>query len=152
MKKYIIKVNGTAYEVEVEEVGGGAARQPSAAQAPAQTPIAKPTAVYAPAGVTPDVSVPPMSAPPVASAAPQGAAPAAAAPSGSTSITAPMPGTIIRVVVNVGDTVKRSQPVVLLEAMKMENEIVSPADGKVLAIHTTQGASVNTGDLLVSIG
>jgi biotin carboxyl carrier protein len=63
-----------------------------------------------------------------------------------------MPGTIIRVAVNIGDTVKTSQAVVLLEAMKMENEIVSPVDGKVLAIHTTQGASVNTGDLLVSIG
>jgi biotin carboxyl carrier protein len=58
----------------------------------------------------------------------------------------------MKIIVSAGDRVKKAQPVVVLEAMKMENDIVSPADGTVLAIHVKQGDSVNTGDLLVSIG
>ena len=147
MKKYIIKVNGASYEVEVEEVAGGSGAQATTVAAQA-APVPAPAPAPVPVAPAP-VSTAPAPAPAPSQAA---AASAAAPPAGATSVTAPMPGTIIRVVVNVGDTVKRSQPVILLEAMKMENEIVSPSDGKVLAIHTSQGASVNTGDLLVSIG
>ena len=142
MKKYKIKVNGNEYEVEVEElVGGAVAAQPvftpaPAAAIPAPAPAPAPVAVPAPA--------------PAAAPAPK-AAPAAAAPAGSTTIEAPMPGTIMKVTVKVGDVVKRGGVVLVLEAMKMENDIVSPADGTVVAIHVAQGASVNSGDALVSL-
>ncbi len=63
-----------------------------------------------------------------------------------------MPGTILDVKVRVGDTVKYAQPVVILEAMKMENEIVATADGTVQEIRVTKGAAVNAGDVLVVIG
>ena len=63
-----------------------------------------------------------------------------------------MPGTIMSVNVSVGDTVKKGQVLVILEAMKMENEIMAPSDGKVVAVNTSKGATVNTGDALVSLG
>ena len=112
MKKYRVNVNGTVFEVEIEEMTG----------APA--------------------------APAVAAAAP--AAPAA--PAGGEKITAPMPGNILDIKVNVGDTVNADDVVIILEAMKMENEIFAPASGKVIAINTTKGASVNSGDCLLVIG
>lgn len=66
-------------------------------------------------------------------------------------VTAPMPGTILNIVASVGDKVKRGQVLLILEAMKMENEIVAPADGTVVSINVTSGTSVNAGDLLASI-
>lgn len=119
MRKFMINVNGTSYEVEVEEIGGAAASAPVAA-----APAAAPKAAPAPA----------------------------AAPAGGTKVNAPMPGTIADVKVAVGDTVTKGQVLVLLEAMKMENEIMAPADGKVTAILANKGASVNTGDALVVLG
>lgn len=115
MKKYLIKVNGNQYEVEVEEVGGSA---PAAAAAPA-APAAAPKAP-------------------------------AAAPAGASNIKAPMPGTILKVNVNAGDSVKKGQVLLVLEAMKMENEIVAPADAVVASVSVTKGSSVNAGDVLVS--
>lgn len=120
MRKFIINVNGTSYEVEVEEVGSA----PSTAPAPA--------AASAPA----------------ASAAPAPAAP----PAGSETVTAPMPGTIVSVKVSVGQSVNAGDVLCILEAMKMENEIVAPKAGKVVAVSASSGASVNTGDALVSLG
>ncbi|MBQ6895555.1 MAG: biotin/lipoyl-binding protein, partial [Clostridia bacterium] len=76
----------------------------------------------------------------------------AAAPAGATAIKAPMPGTVVSVKVNVGDMVKAGDVVCILEAMKMENEIMAPSDGKVVAVNASQGATVNTGDALVSLG
>ncbi len=119
MRKFLINVNGTSYEVEVEEVGGAA---PVAAPAPAAAPKAAPAA--APAAV----------------------------PAGGKKINAPMPGTVVDVKVNAGDTVKKGQILVILEAMKMENEIMAPEDGKVVSVVTTKGAAVNTGDALVVLG
>lgn len=122
MRKFNIKVNGTAYEVEVEEIGGA-------------------------------VSSAPVSAP-AAALAPKAEAPKAAAPSGSAGsvkVEAPMPGTVLRVNVNVGDTVEEGQAVVILEAMKMENEIAAPKSGTVASINATQGSAVNTGDLLITL-
>lgn len=69
-----------------------------------------------------------------------------------TTIEAPMPGSIIDVKVKVGEAVKKNQPLVILEAMKMENEIVSPVDGKVVSIGVSKGDTVNPGDMLVQIG
>ncbi len=125
MRKFNITVNGTTYAVDVEEVGG------------VQT-VSAPVADSAPA-----TAVAPVSAP----------APAATpAPAGTATIKAPMPGTILSVKVNVGDTVKNGDLVAVLEAMKMENEIFSNADGKVVAVNAAAGTSVNTGDAIVSIG
>ena len=65
---------------------------------------------------------------------------------------APMPGTIMDVKVNVGDSVERAQVVIIMEAMKMENEIVAPVGGKVLAVQVKKGDSVNAGDVMAVIG
>ncbi|MBQ7793518.1 MAG: biotin/lipoyl-binding protein [Clostridia bacterium] len=135
MRKFNITVNGTTYEVDVEEVGGVQTAAP-VYTAPAAAPA--PTAAPAPAAA------------PTSAAAPK-AAPAAA-PAGASTIDAPMPGTIVSVKVNVGDTVKSGDLVAILEAMKMENEIFSNVDGKVVAVNAAAGASVNTGDAIVSIG
>ena len=126
MRKFMINVNGTSYEVEVEEIGG-AAPVPAAPVPAAPAPTAAPAPAAAPA-----------------------AAPApAAVPAEGTKINAPMPGTIVDIKVNVGDTVKKGQILLILEAMKMENEIMAPSDGKVTAVVTSKGATVNTGDALV---
>ena len=99
---------------------------------------------------TDSVSAPAPSAAPAVKAAP--AAKAAPAPkAGSTVVSAPMPGTIVDIKVKAGDAIKANQVLCVLEAMKMENEIMAPQDGTVAAVHVTKGASVNNGDALVSI-
>ena len=70
---------------------------------------------------------------------------------GSIQITAPMPGTVLSIKASVGQAVKKGEPVVILEAMKMENEIVAPQDGTIASVNATQGASVNNGDLLLTM-
>jgi len=132
MKKYNITVNGKSYEVEVEEIGG--------VQTAAPTPVAAPAAPAAPA----------PAAPKAAPAAPKAAAPAA--PAGAATVTAPMPGTILDIKVKEGDKVTNGQVLLILEAMKMENEIMSGVDGVVSSVSVTKGASVNAGDVLVVIG
>ena len=72
--------------------------------------------------------------------------------SGGTAVEAPMPGSILGISVKVGDQVKKDQVVVILEAMKMENEIVSPVDGKIISIGVSKGDSVNVGQVLLQIG
>lgn len=135
MRKFNIKVNGQAYEVEVEEVAGGFAPAPvvpvAAAPAPAVAPVATPAPEKAEAKAAP--------------------APApVAAPAGGTQLKAPMPGTVIDFKATNGAAVKKGQTVLILEAMKMENEIVAPADG-VITFVASKGASVNTDDLLAVI-
>ncbi len=127
MRKFNISVNGKKYEVEVEEVGGASA------------PVSAPKS----AAPAPKPAAPAPAAKPAAKAAP---------PAGSTVVKAPMPGTIVSIKVNAGDTVKKGDVLVILEAMKMENEIMAPQDGKVVAVNTSNGASVNTGDALISLG
>ena len=124
MKKYNITVNGTTYEVVVEEVGG-------AASAP----------------VAPVFSAP-AAAPVVAPAAPKAQAPANA---GATSVTAPMPGTILEIKVSQGQSVKKGETVCVLEAMKMENDIPAPADGTVASINVQKGSSVNANDVIITL-
>ena len=114
MKKYRVTVNGTAYEIELEELTGAA-------------PAAAPAAATAPAPA------------------------AAAAPAGGEQVTSPMPGTILSVNVAAGDAVKRGQVLMILEAMKMENEIMCPCDGKVVSVNTSTGSSVESGTLLCVI-
>jgi biotin carboxyl carrier protein len=123
MKRYNITVNGKTYDVEVEEVGAGSS---PAAPAPAAAPAAAP-----------------------APAAPN-AAPAAAG--SGTPVKAPMPGNILDVKVNVGDAVKTGQVLIVLEALKMENDVVSPADGKVTSVMVKKGDTVNSDDVLVTVG
>lgn len=136
MKKFNITVNGKSYEVEVEEIGG----------VMSSAPVSRPAApVSAPAPAAPSV------APAAAPAAKPAAAPAAPVAGGET-ITSPMPGTILDIKVNVGDTVASGAVLVILEAMKMENEIMAPTAGKVVSINVSKGASVNSGDVLVVIG
>jgi biotin carboxyl carrier protein len=129
MKKYLITVNGNEYEVEVEEVCSECSTVETRPQPKAQPKKVeqKPVAQKKKEEVKKDI------------------------PQGAETVEAPMPGTILNIQVNEGDTVKAGQVLLILEAMKMENEIVAPRDGKVAAILTTKGASVNTGDKLVSI-
>ena len=103
MKKYRVTVNGTAYEIELEELTGAAPAPAAATAAPAPAPAS------------------------------------------------PMPGTILSINVAAGDTVKRGQVLMVLEAMKMENEIMCPCDGKIASVNTSKGASVESGTLLCVI-
>jgi biotin carboxyl carrier protein len=131
MKKYNITVNGNTYEVEVDEIGG----------APGAIPAAAPAAIPAPAP-----------APTAAPAAAPAAKPAPATPSaGAAVVESPMPGTIIDVLRKPGDAVADGEVVLILEAMKMENEIVAPREGIVDAVAVVKGASVNAGDIMFSI-
>jgi len=137
MKRFNVTVNGKAYAVEVEEVGagqGGFTYQPVQQAAPAQ------------AAVT-------VQQPQAAPEQPK-AAPVPKAPSGPVSgetISAPMPGTILDIKVTEGQSIKAGDILVILEAMKMENEIVSPKDGIINGIHIDKLSAVSTGDRLVTI-
>lgn len=122
MKRFNVTVNGKAYDVAVEEIANGAVPAPAAAPAPA-----------APA------------------AAPAAPAAAPAAVGAGEKVTAPMPGTILDVKVNVGDTVSRGQVIMILEAMEMENDIVASCDGKITSIVVKKGDTVNSGDALATI-
>lgn len=125
MKNYRITVNGTAYDVAVEELGAGtvpAAAAPAAAPAPvAAAPVAAPVA------------------------------PAASGAEGAVKVAAPMPGKILAIKANVGQAVKRGDVVMILEAMKMENEITAPEDGTIAGINVAVGDSVESGDTLASL-
>jgi len=140
-RKFRIVVNGEAYEVEVEEVG--ATHVPS-------TPVVRPTVIAAPSA--PIAPVAPAVKAPTVVAAPKPASPRAPMAAGAGAVVCPMPGTVLDVKVRVGDAVKYAQPIVILEAMKMENEIVATADGTVQEIRVTKGTAVNAGDVLVVIG
>lgn len=137
-KKFRITINGETYEVEVEDLGGDApVRRAPVAAAPIGTPAAAPAPVAQPSAPAPKLEAKPAAKPAVA---------------GANDVTAPMPGTILDVKVNVGDAVQAGQTVLILEAMKMENEIAAPAAGTVKAIHVSKGAAVNPGDVLITIG
>lgn len=143
MKNLKITVNGVAYSVQVEEADGTAvASAPAAAPAAAPVPAA-PVAVPAPAAAPA----------PAAEQAPATPAPAPAPkPSASVNVvSAPMPGKILDINVTAGQAVKKGQTLLILEAMKMENEIMSPTDSVVAGIHVNKGDMVNVGDPLVSL-
>lgn len=123
MKNYTITVNGNVYDVTVEEKGGVAAPVAQAAAAPApQAPVAQaPQAAAAPAG------------------------------GGSVQINSPMPGKILSVKASAGQAVKKGDVILLLEAMKMENEVVAPQDGTVASINVASGDMVEAGDVLATM-
>ncbi len=121
MKKiYKIKVNGKAYEVELQEI--------TQAQGNVEAPASVGTSA------------------PVTASAPK------ATMVGGEKVTAPMPGTIVDVKVRVGDSVAKGQLVAVLEAMKMETEILAPDAGTVTEVHVAKSAAVNLGDAIVSLG
>ena len=130
MKTYNITVNGVTYTVEVEEVGATASAPVAAA------PVAAPAAPVAA----------PAAAPKAAHAAPK-----ASGAAGAVSVKAPMPGNIMKVNCKVGASVKKGEVLMVLEAMKMENDICAPQDGVVASVEVTQGASVETDALLVTL-
>ena len=130
MAKYVVTLNGKNYEVEVEKntakiTNTTAAADPAAAPAPKAAPAPAPVAAPAPA-------------------------PVAAAPAGGANVTAPMPGTVLNVVAPVGTAVKAGDVILILEAMKMENDIVAPCDGTVASV-AAKGTSVNTDDVLATL-
>ncbi len=124
MKRYNITVNGTPYDVVVEEAdaSGVSVTAPAQASAPA-APAPKPAAP----------------------------APAPAAVTGGTNVESPMPGVILDVKVNVGDTVTEGQALFVLEAMKMENDVNAPCAGTVASINVSKQANVETGTVLAVI-
>lgn len=123
MRKFQVTVNGVSYEVEVEEISGDSI--PKTAPAAAAAPVAP---------IMP---------------APKPAAPVSSA--NGTVVNSPMPGAILGVNVKVGDIVKEGDVLLLLEAMKMENEIMAPQKGKIAALNVEKGSTVNAGDVLVVI-
>ena len=124
MKKYNIKVNGISYEVEVEEVVGEFSSSSAPVAVAKETP--KKTQPSPKIEVKKTISA-------------------------GEKIECPIPGTVLKVNVNPGDNVKTGQVMFILEAMKMENEIMAPHDGEILEVSVTSGASVNTGDILAVI-
>lgn len=121
MKNLRITVNGTAYDVQVEELGSSSA--------PASAPAAAPAAAPAPAAKP---------------AAPAGAA-------GSVVVKAPMPGTVVNVVVSAGQAVKAGDDLIFIEAMKMETPVKAPQDGTVATVDVAKGESVDSGKVLVTL-
>lgn len=131
MKQLKITVNGKTYDVAVEEVGG------VSAPAVAVAPVAAPAPAAAPAAVA---------TAPVAETAP-----AATGSAGSVNVTAPMPGNINDIRVSVGQQVKKGDTMIVLEAMKMENDIPAPADGVVASINVNKGDTVDSGAVIATL-
>ncbi len=138
--KYQVKVDGKVFEVEVEKVGGGygSLTPGSLTAAPAAAPVAPAAAPVAPAAPAPQ------------QAAPAPAPAAAPAAGGAGDVVSPMPGTVLKLNVNNGDTVASGDVILILEAMKMENEIVAPCAGKV-TLKVTAGETVDTDALLAVV-
>ena len=139
--KYQVKVDGKVFEVEVEKVGGGygSLTPGSLTAAPAAAPVA-------PAAPAPQQAAPA----PAPAAAPTAAPTAAPAAGGAGDVVSPMPGTVLKLNVNNGDTVASGDVILILEAMKMENEIVAPCAGKV-TLKVTAGETVDTDALLAVV-
>ena len=130
-RRFIINVNGNDYDVEVTEVTQNQVKADKSVEAKAAAPIASA---------------------PVAPKAPVKSETASSAAAGTVKITAPMPGTVIKVNVEQGQSVKKGQVLLILEAMKMENEIVAPNDGTIASVNVLKGSKVNAEDTMVSMG
>jgi len=124
--KYIVNLNGKNYEVEVEETEAVITGVADAVAAPVQAPAAA-----APA---------------------QAAAPSAAVSAEGAKVLSPMPGTILSVAKNVGDSVNEGDVIMILEAMKMENEIVAPTSGTIKQLLVSKGSTVDTDAVLAVVG
>lgn len=123
MRKFNVTVNNISYEVSVEEVGN----EENQVYAPIQTQVVKPQIAKV---AKPQVKV--------------------AVPANGTKLTAPMPGNILKINVSNGASVKKNEVIFVLEAMKMENDVVAPCDG-IISISVSQGATVASGDILAVI-
>ena len=135
--KYVATLNGKKYEVEIERVDE-------------YRPLDRGAQVSAPAPILAAAPAPKAAPAPAPAPAPA-AAPAAAPSAGGQTVEAPMPGKILDIKVKVGDAVSYGQCVIVMEAMKMETEIVAPAAGTVAAINVSTGDSVETGAVLVTL-
>ena len=124
MKNYTITVNGNVYNVTVEE--GTTQGVTMAAPVAPVAPVAAPKAAAAPA-------------------------PVATGTAGSVKVNAPMPGKVVAVKANVGDAVKKGQVILVLEAMKMENDIVAPEDGTVASVNVAVGSAVEAGETMATL-
>jgi len=142
MSKYKVTVIGKTYEVEVEDIDDSvslSAIRPVAASvstAPKPAPAAAPAARSDPKPIQVQAPAP---------------TPALAASDGAEDIISPMPGTVLNVLVNDGQTVTKGQMVLVFEAMKMENEIFASADATVSKVHVAKGDAIETGTLLISL-
>lgn len=136
--KYNVTLNGKIYEVDVTE-------SDAVVTGISQVPVGAVVAAPAPVAAAPAPAAAPVAEAPAAPAAP---APVTA---DGTQVKAPMPGTILAVKKNVGDAVKAGDVIVVLEAMKMENDIVAPCDGTIKSINAPKGTTVNTDDVLAVI-
>lgn len=136
MRQFRVMVNGNEYRVAIEELSEGAGSEAKSVSLPQATIP------------SPNVRAEPKAAP----ASPAAANPQTAASNGAGNIQAAMPGTILEIKVSVGDKVTAGQPLLVLEAMKMENDVMAPHDGEVKEILVNKGASVNSGDRLMVIG
>ena len=134
--KYVATINGKKYEVEVEKLEAYKSLDRNGVAAPAAPVLPASAPVQRPAAPAP---------------APVAAAPAPAPAAGATTVEAPMPGKILNIKVSEGQAVKFGEVVVIMEAMKMETEIVAPADGTVSKILVKAGDSVDTGAALVAL-
>ncbi len=149
MRRFHVVVNGLSYEVEVEEIGSEGeppAATPASASAPSEPAAREVKAAPAPAAPSATAAkAPARHAQPARS---QSAAPAASV---GTPVTAPLPGAVLEIKVAVGDEVREGDVVAILEAMKMENEILAPCSGHVAAVRVTAGSAVDGGDVLLEI-
>lgn len=149
--KYVVTMNGKKYEVEVERMSAFHMLTREEIASGVSTPV-QPVAAPAPkaAAPTPAAAAPAPAPKAAATPAPAAAtpAPAAKAAPGGTSVTSPMPGSVLGVKVNVGDKVSAGQTMFVLEAMKMENEIVAPVDGTVASINVKTGDAVDTDQVM----
>lgn len=136
MRNFVITVNGKSYEVGVEEVGATASAPVVVAAPEAATPVVAPVAVASKAEPAP---------------APAPAAAPKAAPANGEKVLSPFPGLIKGLLVAEGATVKKDQPILVLEAMKMDNDITAPCDG-VVSFQVVKGANVESDSVLAVIG
>lgn len=132
IRKYIVTIDSNKFEVEVEENG-----------------VVKSTNVAAPVAVAPAAA--PVAAPAAAPIAAEAPAAPAAAPADGNKLTAPLPGTLLRITAKQGTVVKEGDELCVIEAMKMENPIASPFSGTVVSVVANEGAMLNAGDLILVI-
>lgn len=149
MRKFIVQVNGVQYDVEIEEIGGSQAQAAPAAPIPAAAPAATapaPAAAAAPAAPAQAAPAAPAQSAPAAAPAQS----AAGGVMGGETINAPLPGTVLDIKVSAGQNVNKGDILFVLEAMKMENEILAAHDGVIASVNVEKGAAVNSGDVLGS--
>ena len=142
--KYVVTMNGKKYEVEVERMSAFHMLTREEIASGVSTPV-QPVTAPAPAPVAAPAPAPKAAAP---APAPAPAAAAAPAPAGGAPVTCPMPGSVLGVKVNVGDKVSAGQTMFVIEAMKMENDIVAPVDGTVASISVKTGDTVDTDQVM----